>query len=214
MSVSSYIAGDKFILRIMKALTTNPDNVWANSYEFVATTPGSEAELLTLLGVWVEFERSLHCSVVNMVQAVLSTWEEDSVPYNPEAFISVPLSGTGARVVGTQLVALQQTFSITRVCASGRFGHIFIRGFLQEGDIEAPAGKSIFTNQSAINALLNGAIEDASAGDYMGNPATAAFQLSMISKDGSQVRPVVGLVAQGVSQVPSDHAWFNRSPGV
>jgi hypothetical protein len=63
-----------------------------------------------------------------------------------------------------------------------------------------------------MSLLLNTAIEDASVGDYMGSPATAAFQLSMINRDGSQVRNVVGLVAQGVSQVPSDHAWFNRTP--
>jgi hypothetical protein len=211
MSVSTYIAGDKFVLRIMKALTTNPDNVWANSYEFVATTPGSEAEILTLLNAWVEFERSLHTNAVNMVQATVSTWEADSVPYNPEAFISVPLTGLGTHTIVNQLVALSQCFSVTRVCATGRFGHLFYRGVLQEGDIEAPAGKSIFTSGSAMSLLLNTAIEDASVGDYMGSPATAAFQLSMISKDGSQVRNVVGLVAQGVSQVPSDHAWFNRT---
>jgi hypothetical protein len=211
MTVSSYIADDKFILRIIKSLAANPDNQWANSYEFVATTPGTEAELLTLIEVAVLFEQQMHGTVVNFVQAIVSTWEEDSVPYNPETFVSSPLSQVGLRSFGSNPVALDQTMSITRVCATGRFGHIFWRGALEEGDVSAPAGKSILTNKVSTQASLDTAISESAFSDYLGSPAAGPFQLVMISKDGSQVRPVIGLIAQGVSSVPNDHAWFNRT---
>lgn len=211
MSAAAYIAGDKFVVRIFKSLATNPDNKWANSYEFTATTPGTESGLLLLLTRMVTFERALHFSVVNFVQAMVSTWEEDSKPYNPESFVSSPLSSAGIKTVESQLLSLSQTYSVTRVAATGRFGHIFFRGALQEQDVEAPAGKSILSNKVSMQTLLDTSIDDSSITDYMGSPASGDFQLVMISKDGSQVRNVVGLVAQGVSQVPADHAWFNRT---
>jgi len=36
MSVLSFAAEDLFVVRVIKSLVANPDNQWANSYEFQA----------------------------------------------------------------------------------------------------------------------------------------------------------------------------------
>jgi len=33
----------------------------------------------------------------------------------------------------------------------------------------------------------------------------------LVNADGDQVRPVIGLSVVGVTQMPVDHAWYNRS---
>lgn len=211
MSVADYSPDDLFILRIKKVLLTNPDNAWVNSYELKANVAGSEADLLTMAMKFVTYERFLHHVGTHFVQITVSTWVEDSVPYNPESFISSPISLLGGRVTSTDILPLATAWSVTRVAASGRFGHVFYRGALVENDTNAPAGKAVFVSAGAMNTLLDDAVVDGDIADYLGAASAGAFQLVMVNKDGSQVRPVIGFVSQGLTALPTDHAWFNRT---
>lgn len=214
MSASDYSADDLFTLRTVKHLTTNPLQKWVNSYEFRALVAGGEGELLAAALTFVEFERFLHNASVIFEQVLISTWEADSKPYNPEAFISSTLALAGTRVTSSDPSPLTATFSVARVCATGKFGHVFYRGFLEESLQSAPAGRSIFTSLPAIDVILQDALSDSGADAYFGNPAAASLGVVMVSKDGSQVRNVLGLKARGISQLPLDHAWFNRTAPV
>lgn len=211
MSVSGYATGDAFTIRIVKYHQNNPDRRWANNYEAVGMAAGTEADLLAFGLVLVAFERQLHWSQVLFAQLSISTWQPDSKPYNPEAFISTPLTGAGARDgSGGGLEPLNVCLNVQRVCAFGRFGHIFYRGALGEGEVDAPAGKAILSNRASNQTQLDTAITASGLSAYLGASA-AALQVNLIGKTVGSARAVLGLSIGGVSVVPYNHTWFNRT---
>lgn len=214
MSATDYSPDDLFTIRTVKHLTTNPLRKWQNSYELKALVAGGESELLAAALTFVEFERRMANAAVVFEQVLISTWEADSKPYNPEAFISTTLALYGTKTTSSDPSPLTATVSVARVCASGRFGHIFLRGWLEESIQNAPAGMAVFTNLVAQDSFMQDELADSGAGIYFGNPADAPLGVVMVSKDGSQVRNVLGLSIRGISQLPLDHAWFNRTAPV
>ena len=211
MSVDSYDIGAKFVVTIKKNLLTNPENSWVNRYEAVALVAGSEDELLGMMASLRAFEQALHSAAVFFSQVSVATWEADSVPYDPTSFISTPVTAVGTRVVALDLENLQTCLSVRRVCAFGRFGHLFYRGCLYEDEVSSPAGKSILTAPSTVQSRIDAAIVAAELDSYLGIAASAGLSISMIDKAGVIIRPVIGLVQGGVALVPNDHAWYNRT---
>jgi len=211
MPIAPFLGGDRFIARVRKYLATNPDNQWVNSYEFIATNDGSEANLLAMGASLVSFEQRIHTETVVFDALLISTWVEDSVPYDPTAFISSPLTGIGQRVPDAeQLLGLSNCLDVRRFAATGRYGHLFYRGVLFESDVEAPAGKTLLTDRPAIQTLVDTAVTDSGLEDFIGD-ASAFLALSMISADGVQQRTVISLNVGQVAQVKQDHRWFNRT---
>lgn len=211
MSVSSFAPGDAFIVRVVKYHINNPDRKWANSYEAVAQLGGSEDELLAFGVTLVDFEKAFHQNVVAFDSLLISTWAPDSKPYNPASFISTPLTGVGTRdPAGGDMMPLNVTMNVRRITAFGRFGHIFYRGWLGEGEVSAPAGKAMLSSRAAEQTILEGAITSSGLDEYLGL-AAAGLQLSMIGKTIGSARPLVGLSIGGVSTLPMDHTWFNRT---
>lgn len=210
MSVASYLADDLFVVRTVKSLFTNPGDRWANTYEVKAVLPGSTDELLALAAKLVLFERLIHAPATQFVGMSVSTWEADSVPYNPDAFLSSALSAFGTRSVAGNPTPLSMCLSVARVPPLGRLGHLFYRGSITENDVDAPAGRSILSNPGNIQTEVDAAIVEAELTEHLGAGA-AVLQIVMVSKNGGNIRPVLGLVPVGVSQVPTDHAWFNRT---
>jgi len=210
MTVSSFAAGALFVIRVTKYLSTNPDNKWANSYEFRAMEGGTESTLLTLGEVLVDFEAAFHHTVVTFDRILISTWEPDSVPYDPAVFISSTLTAAGLNTSGGELLPLDKCLSVARVAATGRFGHLFYRGALTEADTIAPAGKSVLGDRPAMQAVIDGAVDSSGLNDYIGIGA-GSLQLVLINADGDQRRTVNQLNVQGISTIKTDHKWFNRS---
>ena len=211
MTVLSYDNEDLFTLRIVKRHASNPDLKWANSYEFRATAAGSTDELLALASAWVSFEQHMHKTFCLFDRLVISTWEADSTPYNPSNFISTTLTGAGLFGGSGDASPLTQALSVTRQATSGRFGHIFYRGFLDEPAVFSPAGKPTLVARDDVQDTLDSAISSAGVDDFIGATPAGAFGLVMVNKDGTQIRPVYSLRAQGVAQLPLDHAWYNRT---
>jgi len=210
MSVLSYIADDLFTVTIKKFLLTNPENSWVNRYELKAIDPGFGGSLLAAALVLVDFEKALHSAAVFFSQISVSTWAEDSVPYDPDAFISSPISGIGDRVLAEDLLPLSTCLSVTRVAPSGRFGHLFYRGALYESEQSSPAGKATLTDPLGMQTRIDTAITASGLDDYFSG-GTSNLIMVMVNKTGAQVREVVGFVQGGISQVPADHAWYNRT---
>jgi len=211
-SVLSIVEEDKFIIRTVKSLTANPSDEWANTYEFVSTAAQDETALFALMEIVAEFEKHIHLATVELIRVSASTWIPDSVPYNPETFISITASGVGDNPDSSAPIGLSNCLAVARVPASGRFGHLFYRGVLTEDAVEAPAGKTILSDKPAVQAVVDGALSDSGLDAYVGLSHTAEFVLCMISASGTNVRFVEQLLVQGVSQLPTDHAWFNRTP--
>jgi hypothetical protein len=211
MSVGSFVVDDLFVYRITKYLSTNPDRKWVNTYEFKATTTGDEGDLLDLGTNIVNFEAAMSLVGVVFDRILISTWEPDSVPYNPEVFISSSLTAAGARVVGSEQVPLTTALSVTRQATSGRFGHLFYRGWLCEGDTNAPAGKAVLVNRPQLQTDVDAALGSSGFDGAIGAGSIGALSLCMVSADGSQSRFVTSLRVQGVTSLPVDHTWFNRT---
>lgn len=213
MSVLSFVSGARFIYRVVKSLATNPENEWANSYEFRALDAGTEANLLALGEALVDFEAAIHFNETIFRRILISTWEADSVPYDPTTFISSTLTAVGVQTSESERVGLNQAMSISRQAASGRFGHLFYRDCLAEEDVAAPAGKSILVDRAGQQAKIDAAIISSGLTDFLGDGAPDILVMAMISADGSNMRIVNNLRVQGVSTLPLDHAWFNRTTG-
>jgi len=212
MPVTTFNIGDKFIARVVKHLSTNPANQWVNSYEFVATNAGTTGDFVTLGEALVEFEAGIHTELVTFDRFTASTWEADSVPYDPAAFYSVSLSAVGIRSdVPNEVEPLGMALRVNRQAESGRFGNLFYRGALFENEVSSPAGIPILTTPGTIQDNLTDVLASSGFGDYLTPGPGTPFQLSMISADGSQVRNVTGLLATGVSLIKQDHQWFNRT---
>jgi len=211
MSVTSLAPGDLFTVRIIKHLITNPADQWANSYEFKAISSGTESELLILAPILVGFESVFHYTTTIFDRIVISTWEADSVPYEPAAFISLSLSDIGDIEAASDPLSLNQCLSVTRVAASGRFGHLFYRNCVAEEDVHAPAGKTILNDRAEFQTLLDTALSASTLADYIGASPEASLGMVMVNADGTQVRPVVGLFVSGISTIKTDHKWFNRT---
>jgi len=213
MSVVDFVASDLFILRIVKYLATNPDNKWVNSYEFTALADGTTTELLALAGDFVQFEAAIHDDGVKFDRAIVSTWAPDSVPYDPTAFLTVPLTQVGLiSDITNENVALGMAFRVKRNPVSGRFGNLFYRGVLHENQVSAPAGVPILSDAASMTTLVDGAIASSEIDAYMGALPDGPFALSMIDAAGTIIRRVTSLVVGGVSLIKQDHQWFNRTP--
>lgn len=213
MSVLAVNIDDLFIFRVTKSLATNPDRTWQNTYEFKAIGAGSTGDLLDLGTAVVLFEQSMHMSQVVFERLLISTWVPDSHPYDPAAFIASSLTAVGARGGLADLQPLTQCLTVTRQAGSGRFGHIFYRGYLLEDDSSAPAGKPRLTDRAGIQEDMEAALASSGLDGYIGDDARGVFKMCMVNADGTQVRDVINLRVQGISQLPLDHKWFNRTPG-
>jgi len=211
MSVATFVSGDAFIYRVVKHLITNPDNTWVNTYEFTADISGSEGALLTLGTALVNFEIGIHYETTIFDRLIISTWEPDSVPYDPLAFISTSLTGIGDQAVTSDALGLNQVLSVTRVATSGRFGHLFYRNCVAEEDVAAPAGVTRLNDRAFFQARIDAALGSSGLDAYIGVGATEALKLAMVGSTLASARVVVGLTVQGMSTVPLDHKWFNRT---
>lgn len=211
MTVVAFVHDDKFIYRVTKYHKNNPDNKWVNTYEFVANIDGSLTDLLTLGTALVQFEQAMHYNVVTFDRLLISTWEPDSVPYNPLNLVATPLTAIGtADPEGSDVEPLNMCLNVRRFAGAGRFGHLFYRGALIEGQVESPAGKPILTNRTLIQTSIDNALSDSGLDAYIG-VGGGDLSLSMINLGGDEVRTVLSLQAAGVASVPMDHAWFNRT---
>lgn len=211
MPVTPYEADDLFTVRVRKYLDTNPDNKWVNSYEFQALDAGDEGDLLALGTKVVAFEQGLHYENVVFEALLISTWVADSVPYDPFAFISSPLTGFGTRAPDAEeLLGLSNCMDVRRFAATGRYGHLFYRGCLVESEVSAPAGKTIITERPAMQAIVDAALGSSGLDDHLGT-GSGTLRMCMIGSSSAQVRTVNLLSVGQVAQVKQDHRWFNRT---
>lgn len=211
MTVVAFDEGDLFVVRTIKSHTLNPDRKWANTYEFKAATSGGAAELQAAGEACVDFERLMTHDVIRYERLLISTWTPDSVPYNPESFMSIPQALLGDIGPVGDMLPLNQCLAIARRPLSGRFGHIFLRGALQEADVAAPSGTAVLSAPITMNTNIQTALTTSTLGDYITVGGHTTLVMVMVTADGSNNRPVATLTAQGVTTLPMDHAWFNRT---
>lgn len=217
MSVVAPAVGEGFIYTITKSLVSNPAVRWRNTYEaFIDSGAEVHPTILTdLADSLLAFERSIHLTGVQFVQTTISTFVEDSKPYDPESFVTIPHpSGTiGGRTVGaTDPLDLTAAFYVRRRVPTGRQGKLFYRGVLTESDVNAPAGTMRLTDVAAMQALINSASDTSNLDFYFYPGAAGRMMLSMSSNPtGSAIihRQIQSFLAAGATRVSNDHRWYD-----
>jgi hypothetical protein len=212
MPIDSLAIGDLIRVTVVKYLATNPELKWGNNYEFRAKIAASIDEVNALGLTVVAFERQFHLTTVQFDRIRSSTWEPDSVPYDPAAFVSLPLAAAGVRPVGSSnAVALNVCLSLGRIPATGRFGHLFYRGSLREEDVHAPAGKFTLSDPAAVATEVTNALFDTTEFGALVDGTDTDFELVMVGATEATARRVISIQRRGVAVVPYNHAWFNRT---
>lgn len=211
MSVLTFATNDLFVVRVKKNHNANPSRSWQNSYEFVANQSGTLSDLDALANIILDYEQQLHNTFTHFTQVSVSTWTADSVPYDPDAFLVEPVSLDGSRDTTGALAAITTCWNVSRPCLSGRTGHVFYRNVFAQSDLTAPSGISQLADPDSFTTLLADARNSSNLDDYLGLTPTAPLQMALINKTGSNIRGVQTLISSGVSQLPVDHAWFNRT---
>lgn len=213
MSVLSFDEGDLFRYTIIKHHSLNPLDQWANTYEARAGDAGGPSALNQLSLRLIAFEQSFAFDSTIFDRMIISTWEPDSAPYDPSNFVSTSIGQSGATTPANQALGLSTVLHVTRNAGYGREGHLFYRNCLTEADISAPAGKNVLVSVAGTNATIQTAFTDAELGDNIGATPAGLMHLVMVNADGTQIRNIMSLVVVGVTQVKTDHKWYNRTSG-
>ena len=211
MSVLTFATNDLFVARVRKSHVANPDRKWQNSYEFVANEAGVIGDLQDMAEVLTSFEQTLHNTFTTIEEVTVGTWSPDSKPYDPDVFFTEPINLAGTRDTTGELEPLNVCWSVSRDPVSGRLGHVFYRGVLSQGDTEAPSGILKLADPTAMATLLDDTLTASDFGSYIGLTALKPLTLAMINKLGTNTRLVTHMTSAGVSLLPVDHAWFNRT---
>lgn len=202
--------GESFIFRIRKALVNSPQVKWFNTYEARFTAAGTQADLDSLGDGLVAFEAALLLNTGVIDQLTISTWAEDSHPYNPESFVTIPQEVTGQRTIGTQQsLDLRIAWFLKRQVNSGRIGRIFLRNSLVEEDVQSFAGTYALSDPATRAGALDEAIDGAGLGTNFSG-GLAQPKLALIG-DGQVTREITNITSGGVAVIKLNHKYFDRA---
>lgn len=210
MSVEEPVTGESFIFRTRKQIIAQPSVQWYNTYEARAANPLTSEDLESLAVGLATFERELLLPPFIVKDVKVSTWAEDSHPYNPMSFTTITTNFIGARGMGLAApLDLRVTLRITRTIESGRQGKIFLRGCLRTDDVESPFGEFALDDPSSMNGELDDAMTaGAISSNFEGGPSNPT--LAIIGATGL-TRFVMGFEVGGVSIVKLNHKYFDRA---
>lgn len=211
--VLTFAIDDKFIFRIFQHPVLDENLSWSNTYEFKARASGTIQDLEDILDKLFSFHTKMSDANTVTYRGTVSTWVPDSHPYNPESFFTKEYPPTiGLRNNVTPLPP-RVTLQLKRDTVVGRPGKLFMRGFLDEVDVEyGPEGYSL-KDAPAIASEVAGYITSAGLAEIFAGGG-GKLQLVLIGqpKDSNIVYivDVQALVVRGVTDVQLTHRWYNR----
>lgn len=215
MGVPAFEIGANFLFRVFKYNTYNPSIRWGNTYEATANRSGVLDDLLSLLDAIKQFEVSIHMNATVFAYGTVSTWEPDSHPYDPEAFVSVPFPDTqGGRSGEGDLEADEVCWWADRHVETGRRGKLFYRGALGENEVQAPAGSVMFADFSTMASIMETAVGGSGISNYMGYGESYPLTLTMVAQAqaGVSVRIIEQLQSNRPIIVKRNHKYFDVGP--
>lgn len=211
------------VVRVFKSWATrDAERRWANTYEVDMANPLSPETCSALIGVIVNAEQALHLPQVNFLSATVSTWQEDSTPYNPAAFFTQELSQIGTRVPQGDPLDSNICFVVRKQTGMGRSGRLFYRGVLTEGDCKVggdgrfaltenpaltQAGTDFTTYRTRIAQILAGVDNNPAVGTMV----VVSTAIVTGSGEVSNARAVMGVVVGGVTVNKRRHRYFDRA---
>jgi hypothetical protein len=208
MTVTNITNGELFTVRVYKNFGAL---LWANNYEFRATqdVPFAQTAIIDLVNQLTNLERPLYPNYIRLDRAVVSTYQPDSRPYNPETFTTLSINLPGTATFSSDAMPIEYCIFVRRVTASGRPGKLLYRGALQESDV-GTLGLRAVISASRVNALQT-QFSQWYASFLSGQ---IPFELVMIGgQENINVRVVQGLaVVERVVLKQFGNAYFDRTP--
>jgi len=208
MTVTNITNGELFTVRVYKAFGAL---FWANNYEFRATQDVTFAQtvIFDLVNRLVDLERPLYPNYIRLDRAVVSTYQPDSRPYNPDTFTTVPINADGTATISGDAMPIEYCVFVRRVVASGRPGKLLYRGVLDEGSVGTLGLRAVLTT-TRRNQLQN--LFSTWFSTFI--TSNVPFELVMISgQENINVRVVQGLtVVERVTLKQVGNAYFDRAP--
>jgi hypothetical protein len=208
MTVTNITQNELFTVRVYKRYGSH---VWANNYEIRARQdiPFAQTAILDLVNALTNLERPIYPTYIRIDRAVVSTYQPDSIPYNPDNFTTVPVNVLGQVNFQGDPMPLEYCLFVRRVTASGRPGKLLYRGVFEEGTVSTADLRPIVT-PTRLNQL-QGHFSSWFSGFLSNNNP---FELVMASgQENLQVRLVQGLaVSQSIVLKQVGNAYFDRAP--
>lgn len=210
--ILDYPEGEKFVLRTQSSLTANRRVRWHNTYEARATAAGTLSELLGMASSLVGWQAGVTYGYVTLDQITVSTWAEDSHPYNPLGFTTVVYNQPGLQSVGFDtLVSLRNTLFLKRAVDTGLFGKLFLRGALIGSQLAYGDGEWVLDDLAALQALVDDQVEVNGLTNYLQGLGSELLALCMLGAAG-ETRWINKFDVGGTSDVKLNHKYFDRSP--
>lgn len=209
----SYIdpgTAESFVFRTRKSVIDQPSKIWYNTYEArFFGSPATEALDQLATGICL-YEQTMLLNVFKIDSVTISTWAEDSHPYNPASFVTQPKNLAGERPVGIGTPApLRDCLFIRRVTESGRIGRLFLRGVLLRGDLTTSSGENALTSQEDMDSLHDSALANGELASFF---ITGEQLLKLCLIGASQVtREYENMLVGGYADVKLNHKYFDRA---
>ena len=194
MSISFAPSISRFVYTSHKHLVSNPEIKWVNRYDFFS--PNVADNLIMVHQQITEalntFEKMVHLTSVALDYMTVSTYEEDSDSYNGNEFLNIPLENAGQLGPTSDPLPLNVVLHIQRTTESGFPGKLFLRGCLEEYDIQSVGGyPRLFTSALWISRI-GVAVSASNLDNYMQGGTGPLYMC--VGKDlGSQTQLVLGL---------------------
>jgi len=153
MPIDAVQVGEVFTVRVYKNYVGYG---WANTYEVMAVNEptNSVAAVESVAFSLVNLEQQIHLQGVVIDRVVVSTYVPDGQPYEPTSFTTIPVSSTGLRSPGADVLPLEMSLFVRRNTTTGRDGRLLYRGCLTEADMSAAAFRPLIW-QGAVNDFQN-----------------------------------------------------------
>lgn len=211
-NIIAYDQGVFFILRIFKFWLTNPALRWVNNYELVSTQAGGLPELIAAANKVYTLERLCHLQVTAFDRFSIGTWTPDSVPYNPNAFVTYGINTIGQRAGSGDAAPAETAVMIRKGMQTGRQGRAFWRGCLVEPDLAASGGLPVFATSLFANTFIQAKTTSAIAGMFLGG--ADPIHLCSLTRTGDYFREVTDMNVDRVLNVNMNHRYYDQGgPG-
>lgn len=199
MALSNHLS-----VRVWQQAGTGDTSInWANTHEVSLTVDSVDIGTAEAIAdAFALFHRQFLFQPFRVSHVVVSTYAEDSKPYDPEALYvkGYQLSGLrGGSVANQGVLPLVNVLRLQRETGFGRPGGILLRGYLSESDVLSPelTGLSQLADIGAVQDNVDSAWETLS-----GTLDNVGAQVCMISGpgNGNVVRPVQKLSVVGLGK--------------
>jgi hypothetical protein len=212
MSALAPQSGEILKVTIVKNHVNDVSDKFVTGYEFETLVQDlGPLNVESLVNAVVGFEVGMTRDSIQFDRAVVSTWVEEPGGYDPSQFVTFALSDTGSAAGSTSDLPLEACLLVRREVNSGRQGRLFLRGYLNESDVQSVAGVWKLTDPTEAQDSLDAAVSTGLA-SYIGAAATEfAMVLHGPNKAGTlYTRRVEGLVAAGVTWASRSRKHYNR----